>query len=153
MEAALNPSLGATTSTLARSHHHRKAKAHKVLEGKLQFVMGHDVFMERVEALCSQELIGRLEYCQMGKKEWVSWALEHWKPFLSYVPMISLLARGWIVFVFLEDSHATTILNSLWRIGGGSLVLDRWHVNFDPLRERVKKRHLWVFLLALPFPL
>ena len=67
--------------------------------------------------------------------------------------MISFLARGWIVFVFLEDSHATTILNSLWCSGVGSLVLDRWHVNFDPLRERVKKRHLWVLLPGLPFPL
>ena len=63
------------------------------------------------------------------------------------------MAWGWIVFVFLEDSHATTVLNSLWHIGVGYLVLDRWHVNFDPLRERVKKRHLWVLLLGLPFPL
>ena len=67
--------------------------------------------------------------------------------------MISLLARGWIVFVFLEDSHAMSVLNRLWRIGEGSLVLDRWHVHFDPLRERVKKRHLWALLLSLPFPL
>ena len=32
-------------------------------------------------------------------------------------------------------------------------MLDRWHVNFDPLRERVKKRHLWAILPGLPFPL
>ena len=33
------------------------------------------------------------------------------------------------------------------------MVLDRWHVNFYPLRECVKKQHLWVLLPALPFPL
>ena len=60
----------------------------------------------------------------------------------SYVPAISLLVRGWIVFVFLEDDHATQVLNRLWRVGKGSLVLNRWHVNFDPARERVKKRYL-----------
>ena len=70
-----------------------------------------------------------------------------------YVPTIRLLARGWIVFVFLEDVHASTVLNLLWRIGEGSLVLNRWHPHFDPLRERIKKRHLWVLLPSLPFPL
>ena len=90
-----------------------KAKAHKILEGKLRFVVGQDVYMDRVEALCSHALIGRLEYCSMDKKAWFSSASEHWKPFLSYVPAISLLAWGWIVFVFLVDSHASSILNRL----------------------------------------
>ena len=89
----------------------------------------------------------------MDKKDWFAWATEHWKPFLSYVPAISLLVRGWIVFVFLEDAHATEVLNRLWRVGKGSLVLDRWHVNFDPAHERVRKRHLWALLPGLPFPL
>ena len=57
------------------------------------------------------------------------------------------------MLVFLEDAHASTILDSLWRIGAGSLVLSRWHAHFDPFRERVRKRNLWVLLPALPFPL
>lgn len=67
-------SLCAPESTLAHSRRRRNAKVHKVLEGKLQFVLGRDVFMEWVEALCSRALIGRLEYCQLGKKDWISWA-------------------------------------------------------------------------------
>ena len=55
--------------------------------------------------------------------------------------------------MFLEAEHASLILNSLWSVGKGSLVLNRWHVAFDPLREKVVKRHLWVILSALPFPL
>ena len=89
--------------------------------------------------MCSRALIGRLEYASLDKKQWVEWATERWKPLLNYVPTISLLVRGWIVFVFLEDGHATSVLNRLWRVGMGSLVLDRWHVHFDPVRERVKK--------------
>ena len=54
--------------TYARSRRHQKSKAHKALEGKLCFVVRRDVYMERVEALCSHALIGRLEYCQMDKK-------------------------------------------------------------------------------------
>ena len=41
----------------------------------------------------------------------------------------------------------------MWHVGARSLVLGRWHPHFDPLRERVTKRHLWVLLPSLPFPL
>ena len=76
-------------------------------------MLGHDIYMERVEALCSRALISKLEYCHMGKKEWTAWATEHWKLVLTYVPTISLLTKGWLVFVFLEDAHTSVILDSL----------------------------------------
>ena len=117
-------------------------------------MLARDVYMDKVGSdLCNQALIGRLEYCSMGKKDWVDWATIHWKPLLTYLSTISLLAKGWLVFVFLEDAHASLILDSLWRIGKGSLVLSRWHPAFDPLRGRIIKRHLWVPLPAFPFPL
>ena len=99
--------------TCAHSRRRRKAIAYKALEGKLHFVLGRDVFMDRVEALCSWALIGRLEYCQLGKKDWIAWATKNWKPLFSYVPTVSLLAKGWLVIVFLEDAHSSFVLNSL----------------------------------------
>ena len=137
------------------SHHcrKRKVKGIKSLLGKFRYVLGHDIFMDRVDSLCSRALVGRLEYVHMGQKDWVEWATTHWKHVLTYISTISLLSNGWIVFVFLEAEHAAIILNSLWRIGNGSLVLGRWHAHFDPLREKVTKRHLWVLLPSLPFPL
>ena len=101
----------------ARFQRRRKAKAYKILEGKLRYVVGRDIYMDRVEASSHQALIGRLEYASMEKKGCFSWATEYWKPFLSYVPTISLLVRGWIIFVFLEDSHASEVLSRLWRVG------------------------------------
>ena len=77
-----------------RFQRRRKAKAHKVLKGKLRYVVGWDIYLDRVEALCSRVLIERLEYASMDKKELFAWEIEHWKPFLSYVPAISLLVRG-----------------------------------------------------------
>ena len=61
------------------SPHHRRSKVKgvKALVGKFRYVLGHDIFMDRVESLCSRALVGRLEYCHMGKKEWVEWATEH----------------------------------------------------------------------------
>ena len=52
----------------ARFCHRRKEKSHKTLEGKLFFVVGRDIYLDRVEALCSCVLIGRLEYASMDKK-------------------------------------------------------------------------------------
>ena len=69
--------------------------------------------IDRVSELCHCALIGRLEYCLMDKEEWVAWATLHWKPILTYVPTISLLANCWLVFIFLDDSDATRILDSL----------------------------------------
>ena len=138
-----------------RSHSRRKRKSKciKALNDRYRYVLGHDVYMDRVSSLCSRALIGRLEYCRLNKASWVDWANDYWKPLFNYIPTISLLSNGWIVFVFLEPEHCTRALEGIWRIGKGSLVLGRWHSNFDPLRERVTKRHLWVLLPHLPFPL
>ena len=55
----------------------RKSKGIKAHEGKYRFVLGHDIYMDRVESLCTRALVGRLEYCHLGKKEWVEWEYEH----------------------------------------------------------------------------
>ena len=51
----------------ARYQRCRKAKAYKTLEGKLRYVVGRDIYMDRVEALSRHALIGRLEYVSMEK--------------------------------------------------------------------------------------
>ena len=109
--------------------------------------------MDCVTSLCSRALVGRLEYCHLGKKAWVDWATKQWKPLLTYIPTINLLANGWIVFIFLEAEHALVILDLIWRIGHGSLVLGCWHTHFNPLMERVTKSHLWILFPSLPFTL
>ena len=78
----------------------------------------------------------------MSKEGWVNWATSHWKPLIHYVPSISLLANRWLVFVFIEESDASLILEKLWPVLDGFLVLKKWHSGFDPLTERVTIRHL-----------
>ena len=69
------------------------------------------------------------------------------------MPSISLLTNRWLVFVFIEASDASLILQNLWPVMDGSLVLNRWHSGFDPLTKRVTIRHLWVLFPTLPYPL
>ena len=81
---------GATT----RNRRNRQAKNIKTLDDWFRFALGHDIFMDQVTSLCSRALVGRLEYCRLGKKEWIDWASEVWKPLLTYTPTISLLLNG-----------------------------------------------------------
>ena len=105
----------------------------KALDLKHWFVLGHDVYMEKVETLCRRTLIRRQEYCSLTKEEWVKWATIDWKPIIQYVPTVSILANKWLIFVFIEETDATRILGNLWTIQKGSLVLNHWHSGLDPL--------------------
>ena len=71
----------------------RNIKTVKVVEVKSRYVLGRDIYMDRVGALGSRVLVGRIEYCSMGEKEWVEWVMLHWEPILTYVPTIILLAN------------------------------------------------------------
>ena len=93
-----------------------------------------------------------MEYFSLTKEEWIDWATIHWKPIIHYVPTISLLVNKWLAFVFIEENDAIRILDILWNIQKGSLVLSHWHTSFDPLKERVIKHHLWDLLPSLPSP-
>ena len=86
------------------AHARRHGKTIKAPEGKMRYVLCYDIYMDRVGALCSRYLVGRLEYCSMGKKECVEWETVHWNPILTYVPTIILLANKWLVFIVLCDS-------------------------------------------------
>ena len=63
--------------SLPSGHARGKEKALKALEEKHCFVLGHNVFIDKVETLCRKALIRRLEYASMSKKEWVLWATAH----------------------------------------------------------------------------
>ena len=113
----------AESSATPRFHRKRCTKCIRAQEGRLHYVLERDIFMDHVSSLCAHALVGRLEYCRLDKAAWVDWASKHWKPLIDYLPTISLLANGWILFVFLEKEHCSHILNRIWHIGKGSLVL------------------------------
>ena len=51
-------------------HKHKEIKA---MEAKMSFVLGQDVYFDKVEMLCHRALIGRLEYHYLEKARWIEW--------------------------------------------------------------------------------
>ena len=52
-----------------RYRRRRKTKSLKARDGTLDFVVGRDIYLDRINALCSRALIGRLEYASMDNKK------------------------------------------------------------------------------------
>ena len=85
-------------------------------------------------------LIGHFDFIKLNKEDHLAWVTEHWNPLINYVPNIIILTNSWVVFLFLESKDAQNMLDRLWVINYGSLVLDKWHLGFDPLRKKNVKR-------------
>ena len=52
-----------------RYRRRRKSKTLRARDGKLDFVVGRDIYLDRIKALCTKSLIGRLEYASMDNKK------------------------------------------------------------------------------------
>ena len=81
--------------------------------------------LERVEALSLRVLVGWIEYIKMNTEYLLGWATANWNTLINYRPNISILANGWLVFLFMEMNDAHNILEQLWVIGSSSFDLCR----------------------------
>jgi hypothetical protein len=67
---------------------------------------------------------------------------ESWVPLIGYSPELLTLPRGWFGFVFKNPEDSAFILGRFWDFEGGSLMLKRWRIRFDPTTEYFSFRHL-----------
>jgi hypothetical protein len=98
-------------------------------------------------------LVGRLAYkdkCNLCLEDWIT---ASWKPLLGYLAKILYLQHGWIGFIFKTPEDSVRVLDKFWAVGGGSLMLKRWRLSFNPSTEHFSYRHLWVLLPGLPLQL
>ena len=57
--------------------HRQKAKVFKSMEQRKNFVLGKDVFMDKVESLCHRDLVGWPEYVKLDKGSKLEWVTRH----------------------------------------------------------------------------
>jgi hypothetical protein len=118
-----------------------------------KLVLGMDIGLPEACNLALCALVGRLAYKLNCKQNIEDWMEISWKPLLGYLPKFFLLQQGWLGFVFKTPADSTLILGDFWPIDGGSLMLKRWRLGFNPATEYFGLRHLWVLLPGLPLQL
>jgi hypothetical protein len=112
-------------------------------------MLGEDIGLEDTVSLALCALVGRFSYrarCKMPLVEWVS---STWFLLLGYMPEVVFLTKGWFDFRFKRVEDSAFILEKPWSYDGGSLMLKRWRVSFDPTQDYFCYRHLWVLLPGL----
>jgi hypothetical protein len=87
--------------------------------------------MDRVTSLAEKALVGKFFYSRLTKVQLSDWILGFWKPLLGYSPRFCLLSNHWIIFHFLSEEDLLRVMNSLWIINRGVLMLKRWVPRFQ----------------------
>jgi hypothetical protein len=120
---------------------------------KQRLVLGMDVGLEDACNLAMCALVGRFAYKERCTQKLSEWMKTSWEPGLGYTLEVLTLSKGWMGFIFKTPVDSTIILNKFWSYDGGSLMLKRWRVGFNPESEHFSYRHLWILLLGLPLQL
>lgn len=79
--------------------------------------------------------------------------MSQWKLIIGYVPMIAGLLKEWYCFPFLKSSDLEAILKHQWVFNQSFLVLHRWYLGFNLLRNTPSDTFIWVKLPGLPLQL
>jgi hypothetical protein len=136
-----------------------RALIHLLAERNLQFglgvqkkkkmVLGDDVGLKDSVNLALCTLVGKTSYCSLCKTDIDVWVQSTWLPLLDYSPKISYLTHGWLGFQLSSPEDSSLLLNGHWLFDGGSLMLKRWRISFNPTQDYFRLCHLWVLLPGL----
>jgi hypothetical protein len=96
-----------------------------VKKSKLKLTLGRDIGLMEAEKYTCRGLVGRFGYKSMVAKEIHRWVSDCWGPVLGYSPDAYILCKGWYCFMFKSLEDADQILNSVWIVKSGSLMLKR----------------------------
>jgi hypothetical protein len=125
-------------------------KPWKEKKAKLKLTLGRDLGMKEAGHYSLRGLVGKFGYKAMEAKEIHNWVSECWGPVLSYIPEAYIFSKGWFCFLFQSPEDAEQILNKVWIVKNGSLMLKCWHVAFNPKKEIIRYRHLQVLMFGCP---
>lgn len=78
------------------------------------------------------------------------WVTEIWGQVLENLSTIVTMTRGWFALRFNRPKHASWILTKYWHIEMVPFMLKIWSPLFDPEREQLGVRPIWVRIPRLP---
>ena len=107
-------------------------KPWKPKKGRCKMVLRGDIGMEESCNMTMCALVRRFTYRAMRRKGIIGWVANTWSPLLGYTPKSMILTWGWYCFIFKTPKDSMKVLQDTWVLNGGSLMLKRWRVGFDP---------------------
>jgi len=63
---------------------------------------------------------------------------------------VFILTKGWFCFIFKSSEDAEEVLKRVWVVSNGNLILEQWTYAFNPEKEHIRFRHLWVLMPSCP---
>ena len=102
-----------------------------------------------VLSLYNRALVGKFKFIKLSILEILEWIHLKWKSIIKEAARVFMLMNGWICFQFIFEEDRKKI-DIFWVIEKGSLVLNRWHSDSCPWKEKIKKRPLWVMFPVFP---
>lgn len=111
---------------------------------------GSDRGMDDLEHTAAIMLVGKVRGRKYTTARLKHWTVEIWGGVLETLPDISLLTRGWFTLSFALLTQVDWVLNQYWHIEMHLVLLKRWSPLFDPNKENVGARPIWMHLLGLP---
>jgi hypothetical protein len=116
-------------------------------------VIGMDVGLEETCKLSLCALVGRFAYKSKSSIPFSEWMKRTWSPIIGFDPEYLTLPCRWFSLVFKIPEDVEIILNGFWDFEGGSIMLKRWRMRFDPTTEFFSLHHVWVLLPSFPLNL
>jgi hypothetical protein len=128
-------------------------KAWKKKKGKLKVTLGRNIGMEAAGCFFVRGLVGRFGYGALGARDIHEWVEDSWLPVLGYSSKVYVIIKGFFFFLFKSAMDAELILQRNWVVKSGSLMLKRWNIAFNSVKEHFKFIHLWMLLPGCPLVL
>ena len=97
-------------------------------------------------------LVGHVRGRTFSVKRLKQWVQEIWGGVFFDLPVVHVLPRGWFSLQFSKESYTNLVLGRCWHIEMALVLLKRWSPLFDPEREQLGARPIWVRLPGLPLP-
>lgn len=105
--------------------------------------------MEKVALTESTMLVGRVRGRNYSLGRLKKWTVEVWGNVMEQLPAVLSMSKGWFSLIFLEPKQVNWALMCYCHLEMALILLKRWSPLFDPEKENLGARLIWVHLSRL----
>jgi hypothetical protein len=109
--------------------------------------------MEQVYLYHTTTMVGKFNGGLIYENLMSRWVRRVWNKYIGYAYVFHLSSMGYIIIVFQSKMDKPNTLVGKWYWDNSIISLNNWTPLFDPMRERLEIKLLWVKSHSLPLQL